>query len=481
MNDERTPPPHDDFAGDGSNDDEPGAGAPEKTPELDEGRPRGLVVAVLVLVVIGLGFGLDRLVRTPAPAPGPVIEQAWYCPDAPGGGGYDTVISISSLAPRSLDASVRLVPDAGSAPSPVRLQVPQRGRVDLAVSKHSQQPGAALVSLPAGDVAVEATVVGAKGGPSGVAAYPCARQTSAAWYFATGSTARGQVQRLFLYNPSQDDAVVNVDFQSEAGPETPRLTQGLVVPKGGRVVVDATKAVVRRAGVSSVVRTERGRVVAAQAVLPDGGGHGFGYSLGVLSAARRWYVSGGSQTGGEREALAISNQSARPTQVVIQSNPNAGAQTVPPKEFEIPARGRVSADLAGVADGALEIGSETGVVVEQQRAWQSGVGTMLAARATARRWLFAAGNAATETIEIQNPTSVQVEVSLFLLPPTGGRELGRVGKPVPVPARSRVTVVPGVAPDQAASGILVVASGPVVAGRISPLGPDSSLSEGVPL
>ncbi len=473
MNEGRTPADPDDLAAD--------AAAAPASPGHDEGRPRGLVVAVLVLVVIGLGFGLDRLVRTPVSPPGPVIEQAWYCPDAPGGGGYDASISIASLAPRPLEASVRLVPDTGSAPAPVSLRVPSRGRVDLVVSQHSQQPGAALVSLPAGDVAVEATVVGAKGGPSGVATYPCARQTAGAWHFATGSTARGQAQRLFLYNPSQDDAVVNVDFQSEAGPETPRPTQGLVVPKGGRVVVDVTKAVVRRAGVSSAVRAERGRVVAAQAVLPDGGGHGFGYSLGVRSAGRRWYVSGGSQTGGEREALAISNQSARPTEVVIQSNPNAGAPTVPPKAFEVPAKGRVSADLAGVADGALEIDSETSVVVEQQRAWQSGVGTMLAVPATARRWLFAAGNAVTETIEIQNPTPAQVEVSLFLLPPAGGRELGRVGEPVVVPPRSRVTVVPGVATDQAASGILVVAGGPVVAGRVSALEADASLSEGVPL
>ena len=141
----------------------------------------------------------------------------------------------------------------------------------------------------------------------------------------------------------------------------------------------------------------------------------------------------------------------------------------------------MSADLAGVADGALEIDSETSVVVEQQRAWQSGVGTMLAVPATARRWLFAAGNAVTETIEIQNPTPAQVEVSLFLLPPAGGRELGRVGEPVVVPPRSRVTVVPGVATDQAASGILVVAGGPVVAGRVSALEADASLSEGVPL
>ena len=142
-----------------------------------------------------------------------------------------------------------------------RVEVPASGAAAI-------NPGTGLgagyeatsLTFAGGGVAVNQVV----SGTGGWSTAPCASQPSSSWYFAGGSTAKGNALTLALSNPAATSAVVDVSFLTSAGVIAPPGYQGLVVAPGRLVTENVGDFVQNQTGIATIVSAQSGGVVADQ-------------------------------------------------------------------------------------------------------------------------------------------------------------------------------------------------------------------------
>ena len=368
-----------------------------------------------------------------APAPAS-LGSTWFCAGgtAREGGSADHVVVVVNLGDAPVTGTLTVFaggisghPEATNAePVDQPIEVPARGRfaVRLADVLESQF-AAALVELAGGEVVVEHVVRGAED----VDAAACATAPSPTWHVAAGTTTRDAHDRLALFNPFPDDAVVDVTFTTAEGVREPDEFRGFLVPARRVVVVDVGSAVQRHPQVSLTVQARSGRLVVDRIQSFDGSGgvEGLGLTPGAPAAAPVWHFPDGFKTEGLVEVVTVYNPSDRPAEVdvevVVDPSPDPAIVTVvEPFQVSIPPRRFAQIDLSADARVPAELGhsvvvrSQNGVGVVAERQIRSndpaprvGFASTLGSPVAADRWLAAVGGTGegnSEFLVVLNPS-----------------------------------------------------------------------------
>jgi hypothetical protein len=188
-------------------------------------------------------------------------ETAWYCAEGTSnpGGRADERIYIANIDDRVAHARVTVMqgPDQAAKVKTVDVAPGSLTSVHVSDILAIAEPGV-LVEVTGGRAIVTHSV----GGFDDAGYGPCARDASPVWHFAAGTTVKGGQLFLALFNPFGDDAIVDIDFLTNAGPLGPDELQGFVVPAHSRVTVPIQDQARRTDLVATEVRARRGRVIA---------------------------------------------------------------------------------------------------------------------------------------------------------------------------------------------------------------------------
>jgi hypothetical protein len=139
------------------------------------------------------------------------------------------------------------------------------------------------------------------------------------WYFPEGYFADGVIERFQLYNPTDEEAQVDVDVALERGAAEPF---SLVVPPHGRatLLASAEPRIPREVGHAVTVRSTNGvgvvveRSIDASAPSPR---IGLASTMGARAASRRWAFPAGLVSDTVDEWLLLQNPGPRPAVVSV--------------------------------------------------------------------------------------------------------------------------------------------------------------------
>ncbi len=392
----------------------------ERRPEAG-GLRRGLVflaIAGAFVVALAADEGLDRPVpdesfaRSAAVEPEPLVEvppagtlsAAWYCAEgtsSPDGRADETVV-VANAGERPVEALVTVMAGGDQPPTRERIEVAPRSRgvVRIADLVQLDDPGV-VVEVFGGEAGVEHVLEGS----GDVAAAPCARRPSDHWYFAGGTTVRDARDVLALFNPFDDDAVLDMTFFTEEGVEQPEALQSLVVPARSRVSVPVHEHVLRREVAAAEITVRAGRVVAERSISWDEstGRRGMGVMLGATDTAPEWLFPEGLVDERVAEDIWVLNPGQVDTAVEIQPELD-GEAVVEPSTVEVPARSATSFRVNDIVDNGVghslrvtAVGDEDVVVAQEivsaTGATREGYATVPGLTAPATKWLFPAGSA----------------------------------------------------------------------------------------
>jgi hypothetical protein len=499
-----------------------GAGAETQPVSAAPGTPRPQLRRLPVLAVVGgcialaAALGLSGNDTSPTAHPATTIAGAvpsvadpdavsttWYCAEGTSARGAraDETILIANQGDTDARALVTVMPGGEEEPASRRVTVPPGARSRVPVSdvlQATEQPDeeglivgpGVVVEVFGGQSVVEHEIVG----EIDLAVGPCARHAGQDWYFAAGTTERGTEANAALFNPFNEDAIVDLTFATDAGFVAPADLQAVVVPRRSRVTAPVSNFVRRQAQVALHVHVRTGRIVAEHSLTftaENETRRGLTLSLGASRPASAWTLPGVAPEDGASHALLVANFGRAATEVEIV--PRFEEQTEA-RPQAVPVGGRTVAvvDLAGVggagAASAFDVRttSASAVVVEELAWWRppataTGSATTLASPVRASGWTFAVGRLAPEgdaTVSVLNPGRDRAAVTLLAYASGGGDEPAAV-REVTLPAGSQARFELGelgVVPDQV---VVVRADAPVVAARriLGPVG--ASLALGV--
>jgi hypothetical protein len=425
----------------------------------------------------------------PTVAEADAVSTTWYCAEgtsAPGGRADETIL-ITNVGEAEARALVTVMSGSREERASRRATVPRGAQVRVPVSsvlQATEQPDEAglivgpgvVVEVFGGRSVVEHELVG----EIDLAVGPCARRAGQDWYFAAGTTERGAEANVALFNPFNDDAIVDLTFATDAGFIAPADLQTLVVPRRSRLTVPVGNFVRRQAQVASHVHVRTGRIVAEQSLTftaENETRRGLTLSLGASRPERAWTLPGVVPEDGASHALLVANFDPAATEVEIV--PRSEEQTdARPKAVPVGGRTVAVVDLASLdgtgAPFAFDVRTTRAspVVVEELAWWgppstTTGSATALASPVRASGWTFTAGGLEPEgdaTVSVLNPGRNAITVNLLAYESGGADEPATVREMnVPAGGQERFNLGElGVAPDQV---LVVRADAPVVAAR----------------
>jgi hypothetical protein len=491
-----------------------GAAGPGRPPApwLDR-KGHGTVARLPVLVVVAgllVAAGLaDRGLRSsaapggpatppmPAAAPDSALSSTWFCAGATAAPAKaaDGTLVVANATAEVRHGTVTLIASKGPSVTDA-IDVGPYGRSQLDETAAGPTPFVgAIVDMDGGGVAVEQTVTGTEGS----AAAACATAGSGHSYFADGTTQEGSSLLLSLLNPYPDDAIVDLTFVTEQGPEAPADFQGIVVPARSLIGIDVGTHLRRRARLATTVSARAGRIVAwkTQVVDPmpaipaatDPGQPaappaapprlpGLSLVLGAPSAGTQWWWPDGLAAAGLTERYQIYNPGPAEADVSLHVPLDQGSVEpfrlkIAPDDTATVVTNTESRIPKGVAHSAI-LTSTNGVGVVAERtvdaglpSSRSGLLDLLGARVSARRWVLAAGSAGAaldEWIIVFNPSPVATTLSIATLADGSLVDIsGLSGLRMPAGGRLAVRINDRVA--TLGRGLLVDAHGEVVVER----------------
>jgi hypothetical protein len=398
------------------------------------------------------------------------------------GGNADETVFVTNLGSGAIHANVVVMADANTTMSH-RVDVAAHTRVAVRIFDvvATPTPGVVVESV-GGPVVVEHEI---RNGVH-VAIGPCARQAASNWYLPAGSTAKGTQQWLSLFDPFADDAIVDVTFLTDGGPQTPQALQGLVVPRRTKVVVGVHDQIQRQAIVTTLVRTRIGRVVAEQSLLFDGsnGRSGIALALGAPSTAVDWSLPAGQIVSGP-DAITVANPGNTAATVTVDVVLDGEAKLTP-EAVQIADHSVVSVDLTARVPPSLNfwvrMHSDRPVVVAQTMNNALASATVPAAPVVSRQWAFASARSAataTDLIVAANPTTRPVPLRIEAI--SSGTTTPVAGEaPLSIPPGSRVLIDLKARNVSADAGLLVTAGAPIVVERVDLTSQTMSATLGIP-
>ncbi|MGH2757482.1 MAG: DUF5719 family protein [Actinomycetota bacterium] len=440
-------------------------------------REWGLTGVVAAMILLGLLIeGIAGEVAEPAPAPleGPrFVERAVFCP--PSLSDTKTILTPSSGGEETVTVGIEPT-------RPQKLKLPPK---QLLVQQLPNQQPAVVSGF--GERVDSGVLLRTQAPFAGEAASRCSERAAVGWYFAAGSSTLGADQRLLIYNPFPDEAVVRVSFLT-AGAEIrkPGLND-VAVPSRSAAFVRINRYVRLQRVLAARVEAERGRVVAWKVLFdrPQDGSKGVQMSLGVHRTATTWYFPEGAVVPGIDTRIAIANPDpdseavvtmslstgdrvVQPPELVEMAIPALSARVIP-LEFSLP---RGQRDLGGVSV-IVQSTNDTGIIAERTIRYSdgtlSGSSSEIGASVTSRRWLVqpATLNPSTDTLVVMNPGGERATFDVEILrdgrEPLAPRKLS--DRSIRSGGRLKLGLGEWTAGDTAA--LLVTSSDPVVVERVS--------------
>jgi Family of unknown function (DUF5719) len=459
---------------------------------------RRIPLVFAIVVALGSAIVLDRVVAEPSGddadasgtglPTGDELSVSWFCAEgtaAPDGRAGESIL-VGNVGAEEIEALITVMPGGDELPATSTIAVPAgtTSRVEVSEVLEAAEPG---------------VVVETFGGPSvvehelrtddGLAVGPCARAPETRWLFAAGTTTRNSAQYLTLFNPFGEDAIVDVTYFTEDGPEVLEPVQGLVVPRRSRLTVPIHDQLRRENLVGIDVQARVGRLVAERSMVFAGteeGLEGLTLSLGAAAPANEWWIPLGDADGGSDVRLVLANPGELPADVEVTALVQGENQVGEPQQVVVAPQSLAVVDLdqlgrSGARFALVARSSSEPVVAEMLVGWTGGEGgtaTTLGSVAAAERWAFAAGRLPGDDggIAVLNPGLDVTSVSLFALDAGAERVLEEVEI---APGERHVFDVRALdLPED--QPVAVVAATPVVAARVGFTRQGSTLSPGVP-
>jgi len=166
----------------------------------------------------------------------------WYCPAgfATPDTATDHLVIITNVSDDDVEGTLTIFPalldtagntvelrdDLSRRAQPIEIAAGSQSTIELGPLVASLDPAlatsggafvAAMVDVEGTGITVDHTVVAFQGRDVS----PCATSAAENWWFASGTTTADVTYQLYLLNPFPDDAVVDVDFVTDAGTRTP--------------------------------------------------------------------------------------------------------------------------------------------------------------------------------------------------------------------------------------------------------------------
>ncbi|HEV2755685.1 MAG TPA: DUF5719 family protein [Actinomycetota bacterium] len=438
----------------------------------------GVVAVVIALFLFG-GVALDSW----GPDVGGVVQaraepefsaRAVFCPP-----------SLGKPASRvSLTAAT-----GGDEPIAVGVEPGSEEREELA-------PGSILEHKPptagASDVvgyggSIEATAVTSIEDPvGGVGAAGCARRASTRWYFPEGNSTVTHDQRMLIYNPFPDEAVVSVSLLTPAGERSKAGLSDVAVPSESSFTVEINKFVSEQQKVlGTVVSAVRGRIVAWRLSIaePEEKPSGVQFTLGATATSDVWHFPEGAVGEGIDERLIVMNPGSQEALVDVSlATAERTEQVAALTGMAVPPRSTISipidqsmlpgGEAAGVS-AVIRSVNAVPVVAERTVFYATeeldGVASEIGATVPVKRWLLgpATSRPDTDSAVLLNPGPMDVQVTLEIMRADGRTLRPRALRNVPLSRGARLRVPLSDLTAGAPTAVLVTATGPVVAERFS--------------
>lgn len=457
-----------------------------------------VVGCLLVAAIVDRSGSNDTLDAQRLVALGPrlpsadAVETAWYCAEgtANPNGRADEKVYIANLDRRVAHARISVMQGPDLAPKVMNVNVGAGTLAGVRVADilPIAEPGM-LVEVTGARAVVTHSITG--NGDAGTG--PCARDAAPEWHFAAATTVKGAQLFLALFNPFTDDAIVDIDFITQAGPLAPEDLQGFVVPAHSRVTVPVHDQARRDDLVGTHVSARRGRVIAEQSQVLDGsdGRKGLALSLGAPEPSTHWEFPNASIVAGRTQTMIVANPAAVPTSATIRTRLDGGV--LEPETVTIPAGTAVAVDLgrrvpAGVGF-SVAVDAQVPVIAESFVAGRApipaarrGIATAIGSNRSARRWVDAPARATAtsqDSVAVLNPGRRAVSFRLTVI---------RDGRSSTPPKTERVRLAAGkrsvvdlAGLDVATDAFVVVdATGPVVVERESSGMPGITIAATIP-
>ena len=283
----------------------------------------------------------------------------------------------------------------------------------------------AIVESDNPNVVVEQTFDGL----SGTDRAPCATTTGTALFAADGATrllAEGESMTLLLMNPYQDDAIANVRFDADVGPDS---ISAIVVPARRVVAIDVTEEVTVAARVHTSVEVTAGRLVGNRLQVRNGTSvRGLAVTPLVQDGAVLSVVPVVATELGLFDRIHVTNPSDEAAEVDLEIVTD-GSVTLDPIELTIRAGRTVVVDvaaesrLAALPEFSVVARSLTGqpVAVAVERRVElggdlvAGTAAMGALDAAASEWIVASDGNVAEVVVVNPLADASASVELWRL------------------------------------------------------------------
>ncbi len=309
-------------------------------------RRRDLALAVFLVIVVAGGVTFDFISndvgsRERSPIEGDRFRsRAVFCPPAIGGNKSNTAFTIASgEGTASTVGLAPIVPEPQDIPAGEILVQESLGGDPLEVVGYgSEVVATAATSKPS----------------TGAGAARCAPRASGRWYFAAGSASIDADERILVYNPFPDEAVVTLALFTPGGERTRTGLQDVAVPAHEWRSIPINEVIQVKKTLAVEVVARRGRVVAWREMVIDSKDRpdGIEYDLGAPAPALKWYFPDGAVGEGANETLTILNPGEREATVsIVLATP---VETLTPPdlvEYPIPPRSQQVISIEEFAGG----------------------------------------------------------------------------------------------------------------------------------
>jgi hypothetical protein len=320
----------------------------------------------------------------------------------------------------------------------------------------------------------------------GEGAARCSDRSSSHWFFAAGSSTLSVDERLLIYNPFPDEAVVRVTFLTPHGEERKGNLADVAVPSKSSTIVRVKNFIGLERALGARIDTKRGRVVAWRMMFdrPEDGPHGAQLSLGAAATSETWFFPEGAVTPSIEERISVINPGDEEATVTISLT--SGEETIqPPALVGITiAPGTVrSVTLNDVLPGAQKdlggvsaiVQSTNGAGIVAERSIRYGAPPVLgsaaemgAPRASAGWWLPPATlNPTTDAIIVMNPGAAPATIGLEIVSADGAARAPAELQDRRIAPGGRLRISIGAWTALKTTVVRLSSSSPVVAERLS--------------
>ncbi|TAN29831.1 MAG: hypothetical protein EPN30_01580 [Actinomycetota bacterium] len=232
-------------------------------------------------------------------------SSSWYCTwDLPGKGGISNVsVLLANTSSKEVNATLSAFTSGIKQPRSLKIPAHSFLRYPEAVTPTGQSGAVSFIANGGGTVA-ELEV----SGQTGSTVAPCNSSPSADWVVLGGNTLSGSASGISIFNPFEQDAVVDVSLSSPSSRFNPAALRGIVIAPNSSHEIDLTHYFAGLNDVAVSVTTRIGRVVVGGIVQRnDSGDTGLAALATFPASAAKWRFPIGQLSGNQSQDILIFN------------------------------------------------------------------------------------------------------------------------------------------------------------------------------